>query len=196
MTAGLHPKPPTIRRERRRQTGVALLACKRASISRPAAINVKSLKRHLIFEGPTDANAYASLVCTYARWPLLASCGKYLRCISCRTWLCRCPEAGHQQQIVCSLTPCRFATTAIGSRSPRRRIATTCSSVNFDLRMLPSDSEGSLSTNRMARKPWVRSRYSEAFKKSSSSPNAGSAGSKVSSRRRSTPHTNRVSAIA
>ena len=114
--------------------GVALLACKRASISRPAAINVKSLKRHLISEGPTDANAYASLVCTYARWPLLASCGKYLRCISCRTWLCRCPEAGHQQQIVCSLTPCRFATTAIGSRSPRRRIATTCSSVNFDLR--------------------------------------------------------------
>jgi hypothetical protein len=35
-----------------------------------AAINVKSLKRHLITEGPTDANAYASLVCTYARWPI------------------------------------------------------------------------------------------------------------------------------
>ena len=46
-------------------------------------------------------------------------------------WLCRCPEAGHQQQIVCSLTPCRYATTAVGSRSPRRRIATTCSSVTL-----------------------------------------------------------------
>jgi hypothetical protein len=105
------------------------------------------------------------------------------------SWLCRCPEAGHQQQIVCSLTPCRFATTAIGSRSARRRIARTCSSVNFDLRMLPSDSEGSLSTNRMARKLWGRSRCSEAFKKSSSSPNAGSAASKASSRRRTPPHT-------
>jgi hypothetical protein len=70
MTAGLHPKLPTIRRERGRQTGVALLTSKCASIGRPAAINVKSLKRHLITEGPTDANAYASLVCTYARWPI------------------------------------------------------------------------------------------------------------------------------
>jgi hypothetical protein len=24
------------------------------------------------------------------------------------SWLYRCPEAGHEQQIVCSLTPCRF----------------------------------------------------------------------------------------
>ena len=38
--------------------------------------------------------------------------------------------------------------------------------MNFDLRMLPSDSEGSLSTYRMARKSWGRLRYSEAFKKS------------------------------
>jgi hypothetical protein len=68
MTAGLHPKLPTIRREGGRQTGVALLTSKCASIGRPAAINVKSLKRDLITEGPTDANAYASLVCTYARW--------------------------------------------------------------------------------------------------------------------------------
>ena len=70
MTAGLHPKLPTIRRERGRQTGVALLTSKCASIGRPAAINVKSLKRHLVTEGPTDANACASLVCTYARWPI------------------------------------------------------------------------------------------------------------------------------
>src|SRR5436190_12846974 len=45
--------------------------------------------------------------------------------------------------------PCRLATAAIGSRSASRRIATTCSSVNLDLRMLPSESEGSLSSN-----PW------------------------------------------
>ena len=70
MPTGLHPKLPTIRRERDRQTGVALLTSKCASIGHPAAINVKSLKRHLITEGPTDANAYASLVCTYARWPI------------------------------------------------------------------------------------------------------------------------------
>ena len=63
------------------------------------------------------------------------------------SWLCRCPEARHQQQIVCSLTPCRFATTAIGSRSPRRRIARTCSSVNFDLRMLVWNTAGCVSAN-------------------------------------------------
>src|SRR5262249_6703957 len=40
-------------------------------------------------------------------------------------------------------------TTAIGSRSASRRIATICSSVNLVLRMLPSIKEGSLSTN-----PW------------------------------------------
>ena len=91
------------------------------------------------------------------------------------------PRGGHQQQIVCSLTPCRCA------RSPRRRIATTCSSVNFDLRMLPSDSEGSLSTNRMAENPGV----GHATRKPSrrASPNAGSAASKASSRRRIPPHT-------
>ena len=80
-------------------------------------------------------------------------------------WLCRCPEAGHQQQIVCSLTPCRYATTAIGSRSPRRRIATTCSSVTLICACF-------LPTRRVAsqliegQKTLGRSRYSEAFKKS------------------------------
>src|SRR5260221_6730332 len=43
--------------------------------------------------------------------------------------------------------PCRLATIGIGSRSASRRIITICSSENFDLRMLPSESEGSLSSN-------------------------------------------------
>src|ERR1700687_1880944 len=43
--------------------------------------------------------------------------------------------------------PCRLATIGIGSRSASRRIITICSSENLDLRMLPSESEGSLSSN-------------------------------------------------
>src|ERR1700704_5625440 len=43
--------------------------------------------------------------------------------------------------------PYRLATIGIGSRSASRRITTICSSVNLDLRMLPSESEGSLSSN-------------------------------------------------
>ena len=42
--------------------------------------------------------------------------------------------------IVCSLTPCFFATAATGPRSASRRTATIYSSVNLPLRMPASDS--------------------------------------------------------
>jgi len=53
----------------------------------------------------------------------------------------------------------RLATAAIGSRSASRRIATICSSVNLDLRMLSSDSEGSLSSNRWSENPGAGQPY-------------------------------------
>jgi hypothetical protein len=51
VTTGLHPKLPTIKRERGRQTHVALLACKGAAIGRAEAINVKSSDRHAAIRG-------------------------------------------------------------------------------------------------------------------------------------------------
>ena len=51
VTTGLHPELPAIRRDRGRQTGVALLICKRAGIGRAAAINVKSFDGHACHRG-------------------------------------------------------------------------------------------------------------------------------------------------
>jgi hypothetical protein len=45
--------------------------------------------------------------------------------------------------------PGRGKKTERGSRPASRKIATICSSVNRDLRMLPSFKEGSLSTNQL-----------------------------------------------
>src|SRR5262249_40016348 len=67
------------------------------------------------------------------------------------TW--NVPKRFFHVEIVCSLVACRFAVIATPSRSASRRIATICSSVNRDLRMLPSESEGSLSTNLWSENP-------------------------------------------
>src|SRR6185295_6094113 len=66
VTTGLHPELPTIRRERRGQTGVALLGCERASVGLAAAINVKSLDRHAAIRG-TYRRKRLRVPCIYRR---------------------------------------------------------------------------------------------------------------------------------